>query len=109
MMVVGASKTSRAILRRRREASAVLATLLAILLPQVVLGQSATPGAVVVLDPLVVTGPSGAEKQARETLRALPGGTGLVGADDLAGRTDPKLSDTLASVPGGDRPEFLRR
>ena len=100
MMVVGASKTSRAILRRRRETSTVLATLLAILLPQVVLGQSATPGAVVVLDPLVVTGPSGAEKQARETLRALPGGTGLVGADDLAGRADPKLSDTLASVPG---------
>lgn len=102
MSVVRAAKNRAHFFVGEKRRATILATLLAVLLPQVVLGQSATPGAVVVLDPLVVTGPSGGDRKrrARETLRAIPGGTGLVGDDNLRAVQAPKLSDTLASVPG---------
>ncbi|MCF8478126.1 MAG: TonB-dependent receptor plug domain-containing protein, partial [Pseudolabrys sp.] len=82
-------------------------------------GQSAAPGAAVVLDPIVVTAPAGdtstatersaaadgakqpgPEEMARARLDALAGGTALITQSDVAGRADVTIADTLATVPG---------
>ncbi len=79
-----------------------MAALIVTLLPNAAFAQSATPGSIVVLDTLVVTGRTGAnaEALARDKLAAIPGGTGLVVESDIAGKTNLTLSDALVSVPG---------
>lgn len=74
-------------------------------LPQPVFGQSAAPGAAVILDPIDVTvsasgAPSSPEATARARLDALAGGTALITRSDVAGRADVTIADTLATVPG---------
>ena len=79
-------------------------------------GQSATPGATVALDTVVVRegiAPGGVpaapadggasaspEAIARARLEALAGGTALIARSDLTGRADVTIADTLAIVPG---------
>ncbi|EKV28957.1 TonB-dependent receptor [Caenispirillum salinarum AK4] len=63
--------------------------------------QSATPGSTVYLEPLTVEGLQlMTEDRSRIRLEAIPGGTGLVATDDLTGKADLSISDTLAAVPG---------
>lgn len=63
--------------------------------------QSATPGSSVTLAPITVEGlPVTTEERARDRLEAVPGGTGLVAAEDLDGKADLSISDALSGVPG---------
>ena len=57
----------------------IMASLIVTLLPNAAFAQSATPGSIVVLDTLVVTGRPGANAEVlvRDKLEAIPGGTGL--------------------------------
>ncbi|MCK6452323.1 MAG: TonB-dependent receptor [Alphaproteobacteria bacterium] len=66
-------------------------------------GQSATPGAAVTaLPPVTVeaAAPSVPETIVRQRLEALPGGTALITREDLTGRANVTLSDSLRTVPG---------
>ena len=63
--------------------------------------QSTAPGAIVVTEEVVVQGRLIPEEEvAEERLDAIPGGTGLVAAGDLAGKANLNISDALASTPG---------
>lgn len=69
--------------------------------PLPALGQSATPGSTVFLAPVTVEGASiSPADQARTRLEAMPGGTALVTAQDMAGKADVSISDALGGVPG---------
>lgn len=69
--------------------------------PLPALGQSATPGATVYLAPVTVEGTTASPaEQARERLEAIPGGTALVTAEDMAGKADVTISDALRGTPG---------
>jgi iron complex outermembrane receptor protein len=64
-------------------------------------GQSATPGSVVVLEPISIEGSAASPADsAAERLAATPGGTGVVLRDDLEGRANVKISDALSTAQG---------
>ncbi|MBP2229498.1 iron complex outermembrane receptor protein [Azospirillum agricola] len=79
---------------------AAAASLAVLAPPQAAHAQSAAPGAAVVLAPVTVEGRASAEAVARKRLEAIPGGTGLVVEEDLAGKANVTVSDALAGVPG---------
>ena len=63
--------------------------------------QSTAPGAIVVTEEVFVEGRLLPEEEvAEEKLDAIPGGTSLIAADDLAGKANLNISDALASTPG---------
>lgn len=55
------------------------ATAVAALMPTLALGQSATPGTTIELEPIVIDGTSGALATAEERQRDTPGGTDQIG------------------------------
>ena len=66
-----------------------------------VFAQSTAPGAIVVTEEIVVQGRLLEEEEVAEgKLDAIPGGTGIVAADDLTGKANLNVSDALASTPG---------
>lgn len=66
-----------------------------------VMAQSATPGSVVYLDAVTVTGKRETpEEIARQRLEAIPGGTAVVTADQLEGKANVTTGDALSGVPG---------
>ena len=78
-----------------------LCLLLAAVVPDTARAQSATPGAVITLDPVIVEGETGAAVDlAEERLAATPGGTALLRTDDLPLHANVRLSDALRRVPG---------
>lgn len=110
-----------------RAGSSILAAFAAVLAlgasPNSVLAQSATPGASVALDAIVVsggvpvtsgtgTGTGAGEVVAADTtsltpemiaaqkLNAMAGGTALITQSDMAGRADVTIADTLSTIPG---------
>jgi iron complex outermembrane recepter protein len=87
-------------------------SLFALLMSSAAWGQSAAPGAAVVLDEIVIDAnaeraapPS--EAQARRRLEATPGGTAVVASGDLAGKADVSIADSLNGVPGVVASSFL--
>ncbi len=63
--------------------------------------QSTAPGAIVVTEEVFVEGRLIPEEEvAEEKLDAIPGGTSLIAAGDLAGKANLNISDALASTPG---------
>lgn len=69
-------------------------------LPPATMAQSAGPGAVVILSPLKVEGVETSADEARRRLEAVAGGIAVIDGDDLLGKLDLNLADTLATVPG---------
>ena len=88
--------------RSESRVTAVLCSLLAtVAAPGIVHAQSAAPGAVITLEPVVIEGEAGnAEDLAEERLSATPGGTALVRIDELPPEATVRLSDALSLVPG---------
>jgi len=81
--------------------SAVSAAALLAALPGLALAQSAAPGAVVTLAPITVEGAAlDAAAVAERRLGAIPGGTGLIRAENFAARPVVTLSDALDAAPG---------
>ncbi|WP_374652453.1 TonB-dependent receptor family protein [Dongia sp.] len=65
------------------------------------LAQSATPGSVIMLDPITVEGEGDdPEDAAQRRLEAIPGGTALVTTDDLEGMANVTIGDALSASPG---------
>lgn len=65
------------------------------------MAQSATPGSVILLDPVTVEGvKESPEDAARRRLDAIPGGTALVTSDDLEGKANVTIGDALSASPG---------
>lgn len=60
--------------------------------------QSATPGATILLERIVVGGSP--EDIARERINAMPGGAALISSEDNEGKADVTIADTLRVVPG---------
>ncbi len=86
-----------------------------------VLAQSAQPGAVLELEPIIVE--RGEDRislaaQLRESLAQTPGGTSVIGAEDLEAMEAPTFADAMTGVPGvivqeyfsgNDQPRFQIR
>ncbi|MCA8907538.1 MAG: TonB-dependent receptor [Rhodospirillaceae bacterium] len=71
------------------------------LAPCTAFGQSAAPGTVITLDPVVVEGETPtAMELADERLQATPGGTSLLDLDALPEQANVRLSDVLRQAPG---------
>lgn len=88
-------------MRTPAAARTACAFLLTASLPGLALGQSATPGTVVRLEPIDVKGePLDDLARAREKLNAIPGGTALVETEALQGRANRTLSDALRTTQG---------
>ncbi|MGV6875616.1 TonB-dependent receptor family protein [Pseudochelatococcus sp. B33] len=83
-------------------ASAVTAALLLSTTSQLALAQSAAPGAVLELDPIVVEATrTGVDYTSlRERLNVIAGGVALVEADTLAPTGNPTVATALEGVPG---------
>lgn len=65
------------------------------------LAQSATPGSVIMLEPVLVEGKKETpDDVARRRLEATPGGTSLVTQDDLEGKANITIRDSLSGAPG---------
>lgn len=86
--------------RSFRSATSLACVLLPSLLPCAALAQSASPGSVVALDPIVVGGASGTQAEAETRLAATPGGTAVLGAARFRDRATVTPSDALDAVPG---------
>lgn len=70
-------------------------------MPNVAAGQSATPGSVVTLEPMMVEGRFLDDLTiARERLQATPGGTAIVETRDIEGRANLTLSDSFETAQG---------
>ncbi|ABV93191.1 TonB-dependent receptor [Dinoroseobacter shibae DFL 12 = DSM 16493] len=76
------------------------ATAVAALMPTLALGQSATPGTTIELEPIVIDGTSGALATAEDRQRATPGGTDLLRGDSYRDSATVTLSDVLDGAPG---------
>lgn len=63
------------------------------------MAQSATPGTVLVLQPIVV-GASAEDAEMEERLRAIPGGVALILHDEAAPTGNPTVASALDGVPG---------
>lgn len=84
----------------RRRLSFASALLIGVSIPALAHAESATPGSVILLDPVSAQAEQRPDDSARERLEALPGGTALVADEDLAGKADVTASDVLGTVPG---------
>lgn len=81
--------------------AATCAVCMGLWLPLLGHGQSATPGATVELEELVVVGSAPtAGAVARERLAAMPAGTAFLAVDDLQGQANLTVSDALTTAPG---------
>ncbi len=69
-------------------------------MPTLALGQSATPGTTIELEPIVIDGTSGALATAEERQRDTPGGTDLLRAETYRDKATVTLSDVLDGAPG---------
>ncbi|PWC44234.1 TonB-dependent receptor [Azospirillum sp. TSO22-1] len=83
---------------RRQHRAFLAATSVLALAAGTAYGQSAAPGAAVVLDPVTVEGSS--DGTLRKRLEAIPGGTALVTEEEQAGKPNVTIGDVLATVPG---------
>lgn len=78
-----------------------IAMLLCTTTGQVCFAQSATPGATMTLDPINVESSQNVSSGSlRERLNALPGGVGLITANEMPETANLTLSKALSSVPG---------
>ncbi|WP_374467637.1 TonB-dependent receptor family protein [Ferrovibrio sp.] len=82
-------------------ATATISLISASLISGGALAQSATPGSVIVLDPVTIEGKKEKpDDAARRRLEAIPGGTALVTSDDLEGKANVTIGDALSASPG---------
>lgn len=88
-------------LRCRCAVFGLLATTAPIAFAATAFAQSAAPGTVISLTPIVVQGQTAADIDlAQERLAATPGGTALIRADETPTQANVRLSDTLRRAPG---------
>ena len=102
---------SRAILTRNPMHVAICAGLAVISLfaGNAALAQSAQPGAVITLDPVVVSGEAGVTRaeSLRDGFAEAPGATAVVGAEDIEGIPAPTFAEAMIGVPGVVVQEFF--
>ena len=70
------------------------------------LAQSAQPGAVLLLDPIVLEDGTLAD-ELRDSIRQAPGGADVIGAEEIATVPAPTFSDAVAGAPGVIVQEFF--
>ena len=87
--------------RRTGRNTALIVLLAATSAPAIVHAQSATPGSVITLDPIVIEGETlSAADVAEERFAVTPGGATLLRTDDLPQQANVRLSDALRRAPG---------